>query len=248
MCLIANKRIFIFQARLAWAQQMQHHSIAYWRRDHWSDECRYVLQIRWQSKGLATTWRAIPPWVYSATRSLRRGIGDGVGYGVPKLQIQPGHSQWKPQCSSLQGWDFSRTSGASLWRPCLSHRPILMHDGATPHTARISMAFLCQSVVEVLPWPSLSPTKSNWACVGLHQTTSERNGSACTIIGRAARSDPCVASYATAVCQTSDSQYVEKSGSSYCGRWWLHTSLAVIVLSLLSFCLFICHYVIWLWL
>ena len=119
------------------------------------------LQIRWQSEGLATTsdstTRAISPWLYSATRSLRWGIGDGVGYGVPKLQIRPGHSQRKPQCSSLQGWDFGRVSGALLWRPCLSHRPIFMHEGATPHTARISMAFLCQSAMEVLPWPSLSP-------------------------------------------------------------------------------------------
>ena len=81
--------------------------------------------------------------------------------------------------------------------------------------------------------------------MGLHQTTSKRNGPTCTIIGRAARSDPwVVASYATAVCQTSDSQYTEESGSSYCGRWWLHTLLTVIVLSLLSFCLVICHYVI----
>ena len=84
--------------------------------------------------------------------------------------------------------------------------------------------------------------------MGLHQTTSERNGPACTITGRAARSDPwCVASYATAVCQMSDSQYAEESGKSYCGRWWLHTLLTVIVLSLLSFCLFVCHYVISLW-
>ena len=95
------------------------------------------------------------------------------------------------------------------------------------------------------PQPRL---KSNWTCMGLHQTTSERNGPACTITGRAARSDPWgVASYATAVCQRSDSQYVEESGKSYCGRWWLHTLLTVIVLSLLSFCLFICHYVISLW-
>ena len=119
------------------------------------------LQIRWQSEGLATTsdstTRAIPPWLYSATRSLRWGIGDGVGYGVPKLQIRPGHSQRKPLCSSLQGWDFGRVSGASLWRPYLSHRPIFMHEGPTPHTARISMAFLRQSAMEVLPWPSLSP-------------------------------------------------------------------------------------------
>ena len=95
------------------------------------------------------------------------------------------------------------------------------------------------------PEPQL---KSNWTCMGLHQITSERNGSACAIIGRAARSDPWgVASYATAVCQTSDSQHAEESGSSYCGRWWLHTLLTVIVLSLLSFCLFICHYVISFW-
>ena len=53
-----------------------------------------------------------------------------------------------------------------------------------------------------------------------------------------------MAPYATAVCQTSDSQYAEENGSSYCGRWWPHTLLTVIVLSLLSFCLFICHYVI----
>ena len=66
--------------------------------------------------------------------------------------------------------------------------------------------------------------------MGLHQTTSERNGPACTINGRAARSDPWgVASYATAVCQTSDSQYAEESGSSYCSRWWLHTLLTVII-------------------
>ena len=199
--------------------------------------------------GLATTWRAIPPWLYSAMRSLRRGIGDGVGYGVPKLQIRPGHSQRKPQCSSLQGWDFGKTSGASHWRPCLSRSSHLhawwgkaLHcqdfDGFPAEISHGSAAL-------AFPQP---PLKSNCTCMGLHQTTSEWNGPACTIIGRAARSDPWgVASYTTAVCQTSDSQYEEESGSSYCGRWWLHTLLTVIVLSLLSLCLFICHYVISLW-
>ena len=129
-----------------------------------------------------TTWQAIPPWQYSATRSLQREIGAPVSHGSASLAF--------PQ-------------------------------------ARL---------------------KSNWTCMGLYQTTSERNGTACTIIGRAARSDPWgVVSYATAVYQTFDSQYAEESGSSYCGKWWLHTLLTVIVLSLLSFCLFICHYVISLW-
>ena len=207
------------------------------------------LQIRWQSEGLATTWWAIPPWLYSATRSLRRGIGDGVGYGVPKLQIRPGHSQRKPQCSSLQGWNFGRTSGASLWWPCLSWSSHL-HAwwGNTTHCQDFDgfpapVSHGSASLAFPQPW-----LKSNWTCMGLHQTTSERNGPACPIIGRAARTDPWgVASYATAVCQTSDSQYAEESGSSYCGRWWFHTLLTVIVLSLLSFCLFICHYVISLW-
>ena len=36
----------------------------------------HPLQIRWQSEGLATTCRAIPPWLYSATRSLWRRISD----------------------------------------------------------------------------------------------------------------------------------------------------------------------------
>ena len=39
----------------------------------------------------------------------------------------------------------------------LADRPIVMHDGATPHTARISMATLRQSAMEVRPWPSLIP-------------------------------------------------------------------------------------------
>ena len=39
----------------------------------------------------------------------------------------------------------------------LADPPIFMHDGATPHIARISMAVLRQSAMEVLPWPSLSP-------------------------------------------------------------------------------------------
>ena len=176
-------------------------------------------------------------------------IGGGVGYGVPKFQIRPGHSQRKPQFSSLQGCDFGTTSGASLWRPCLSRSSHLhawwgnathCHDfDAIP--APVSHG----SASFGLPSAWL---KSNWACMGLHQTTSERNEPTCTIIGRAARSDPWgVASYATAVCHTSDSQYAEERGSSYCGRWWLHTLLTVIVLSLISFCLFICHYVISLW-
>ena len=54
MCLIANKCIFIFQARLAWVQQMQRHNIAYWRRVPLSDECRFVL---YKSNGRVMVWR-----------------------------------------------------------------------------------------------------------------------------------------------------------------------------------------------
>ena len=54
MGLIADKCIFIFQARLAWAQQMQRHNIAYWRRVHWSDECRFIL---YKSDGRVRVWR-----------------------------------------------------------------------------------------------------------------------------------------------------------------------------------------------
>ena len=39
----------------------------------------------------------------------------------------------------------------------LADHPIFIHDGTTPHTARISMAILRQSAMEVFPWPSLSP-------------------------------------------------------------------------------------------
>ena len=74
----------------------------------------------------------------------------------------------------------------------LADRPIFMHDGATPHTARISMAFLRQSAMEVLPWPSLSPDLNPiehvWDYIRRH--LNEMDPRICTIIGRAARSDP----------------------------------------------------------
>ena len=54
MCLIADKCIFIFQVRLAWAQQMQRHNIAYWRRVPWSNECRFIL---YKSDGRVRVWR-----------------------------------------------------------------------------------------------------------------------------------------------------------------------------------------------
>ena len=154
MCLIANKCIFIFQARLAWAQQMHRHNIAYW-----SSMVRRVsfrpLRIRWQSEGLATRWRAITPWLYSATRSLRRGIGDGVGSLNCKSDLVTVNG-------NLNARRYSDETLAEEVEPhfddhALADSPIFMHDGATPHTARISMAFLCQSTMEVLPWPSLSP-------------------------------------------------------------------------------------------
>ena len=89
-----------------------------------------TIRQRWQVIGMkaagaivshiAQTMEMWQRTVYSILRRHRENPGDGVGYGVPKLQIWPGHSQRKSQCSSLQGWDFGRTSGASLWRPCLS--------------------------------------------------------------------------------------------------------------------------------
>ena len=172
---------------------MQRHNIAYWRRVSWSGECRFVL---YKSDGRVRVWRRRgerfhPDCIHPRVARLRRGIGDGVGYGVLKLQIQPGHSQRKPQCSSLQGWDFGRTSGASLWRPCLS-RSSHLHAwwGNATHCQDLDggpAPVSHESAALAFPQPRL---KSNWTCMGLHQTTSERNGPACTINGRAARSDP----------------------------------------------------------
>ena len=174
MCLIANKCtcIFIFQAWLALAQQMQRHNIAYWRRVHWPDECRFVLC---KSDGRVKVWRRRGERFhpdYSAMRSLRRGIGDGVGYGVPKLQIRPGHSQRKPQCSSLQGWDFGRTSGASLWQPCLS-RSSHLHAwwGNVTHCQDFDgfPAPVCHgNTALAFPQPDLNPIEHVWDDIRRH--------------------------------------------------------------------------------
>ena len=74
MCLNGNKCIFIFQARLAWAQQMQRHNIAYWRRVHWSDECRFVL---YKSDGRVRVWRRRGERFHPDCIQLRVAFGGG---------------------------------------------------------------------------------------------------------------------------------------------------------------------------
>ena len=74
MCLNGNKCIFIFQARLAWAQQMQRHNIAYWRRVHWSDEYRFVL---YKSDGRVRVWRRRGERFHPDCIQLRVAFGGG---------------------------------------------------------------------------------------------------------------------------------------------------------------------------
>ena len=145
MCLIANKCIFKSQARLAWAQQMQCHNIAYWRRVHWSDECRFVL---YKSDGRVSVWPCVA-----------FGRGSVMVWGMVSLNCK---SDLLTVNGNLNARRYRDEILAEQVEPhlddhALADRPIFMHDGATPHTARISMTFLCQSPMETLPWPSLSP-------------------------------------------------------------------------------------------
>ena len=159
MCLIADKCIFIFQARLAWAQQMmQCHNIAYWRRVHWSDECRFVL---YKSDGRVRVWQRRGEQFHPDCIQSRAAFGGGsvMVWGMVSLNCK---SDLVTINGNLNARRYRAEILAKQVEPhfddhALADRPIFMHDGAKPHTARISMALLRKSAMEVLPWPSLNP-------------------------------------------------------------------------------------------
>ena len=139
---------------------MQHHNIAYWRRVHWSDECRFVL---YKSDGRVRVWRRC------GERFHPDCIQPCVAFGRGSVMVW---GMASPNCKShLVTINGNLNARRRRYRDkilaervephfddhALADRPIFMHDGATSHTARISMAFLRQSVMEVLRWPSLSP-------------------------------------------------------------------------------------------
>ena len=70
-----------------------------------------------------------------------------------------------------------------------------MQDGATPHTARISQAFLTNATIGVLLWPAKSPdintTENAWSVISRRINSMDpllRNAAelraACTVNGR----------------------------------------------------------------
>ena len=173
MCLIANKCISIFQARLAWAQQMQRHNIAYWRGVHWSDECRFVL---YKSDGRVRVWRRRDERFHPdcIQPCVAFGGGSVMVWGMVSLNC-------KSDLVTVNGNISARRYRVEILAEhvephfddhALADRPIVMHDGPTPHTARISMAFLRQSAMEVLLWPSLSldlnPNEHVWDYIRRH--------------------------------------------------------------------------------
>lgn len=146
------------RARMLWARHHAGYNIRYWRRVHFSDECRFNL---YNNDGRIRVWRTrgerrLPACV---RRQHRFGGPSVMVWGcisleckMPLVEIE-GNLNGRRYCDEV----LDAHVVPHMDNHPLRDRPIFMHDGAPPHTAHVSRDLLQREVVDVLDWPSRSP-------------------------------------------------------------------------------------------
>lgn len=146
------------QARLRWARLHRGNNIRYWRRVHFSDESRFNL---YDNDGRIRVWRQRGErnYVPCVVRKHAYLGGSLMVWGcislsckLPLVEIR-GNLNAQRYCDEVLDTHVI----PHFDNHALRDRPIFMQDGATPHTARVTMEMLQREAIEVLDWPSRSP-------------------------------------------------------------------------------------------
>ena len=144
--------------RLDWANQHTQHNLRFWRRIHWSDEFTFMLH---QVDGRLRVWRLRgkrynPDCVLETASSGRVSVAvwGCVSFHckLPLVDLHGNMTAARYRDEVLVPWLEPHMDGHAL-----ADRPIFQQDKAPPNTARLAIAFLPNSPVDVLPWPSMSP-------------------------------------------------------------------------------------------
>ena len=143
------------QRRLQWAQQHQHWTRRQWRTVLFSDESRFNIA---HADGQQRVWRrAGERMAPCCVQQVHRWGGGGV-------MVWAGFSY--DHRTLLHFFDANvnaATYGVVLQAhvvPLFQRQPqlqVFQQDNARPHTARVTVQFLQENNIALMPWPSLSP-------------------------------------------------------------------------------------------
>lgn len=146
--------------RLQWCRQHRRLTLAQWNKVLVSDECRFLLQ---KVDGRERVWRRRGERHADACTTETDRFGGGVSVMV-WAGITGSH---RTDLVVVQGnLTAARYRDEILQQhvvPFMRQHPettTFQQDNARPHTARISMEFLQQNDIQVLPWPAKSPDLS----------------------------------------------------------------------------------------
>ena len=102
---------------------------------------------------LQTSRGTLRSTLHSTSWAVRRRRCHDVGSNILEPEDTPCARAGEFNCSTLPGWN----SSTPLIPVMNVRREVLQQDNARPHTARVTMDFLAQNNVTVLPWASRSP-------------------------------------------------------------------------------------------
>ena len=142
------------RARLRWTRNVRQWNLLHWRRIWFSDESRFML---YRHDGRMRVYRRRNErYARQCVREVDRHGGGGVmmwaGISVND-RTELVHVQ-----GNLNAVRYRDEILARHVIPIIDHRrEIFQHDNARPHTARITVDFLANNNITVLPWPSKSP-------------------------------------------------------------------------------------------
>lgn len=142
------------QNRLQWAHEHRVWSQHQWRKVWFSDESRFLLQ---RADGRARVYRR------NNERFARNCIQEVDSFGGGSVMVwaaisHTGRSTLVLINGSLTALRYRDEILQEHVLPIMQNNDLIFqHDNARPHTARLTISFLRDNNVSVLPWPSKSP-------------------------------------------------------------------------------------------
>lgn len=146
------------RSRLGWCLARRHWNLTSWRKVHWSDESRFLLNV---TDGRQRVWRT------KNTAYVAKNVQASVPFGGGSVMVWGCVSHdCKLDLVTVQGNLNGDRYIREILQPVLvphfdnhplATRPVFMDDNARPHRSRLVTAFLENNAITKLPWPAMSP-------------------------------------------------------------------------------------------